>query len=105
MGFQGPTPNFRGEKRGEYPRARAPVYFLANDRDRETIDGDISDPLFSLSLSPLLPHLWNTCNRSASTENRVHYVNFIPYRVQLNSFRVSRTWSGSDSKKLMKPPA
>lgn len=53
MGFQGPTPNFRGEKRGEYPRARAPVYFLANDRDRETIDGDISDPLFSLSLSPL----------------------------------------------------
>lgn len=97
-----------GKTRGISTSSRVyppPVYFLANDRDRETIDGDISDPPSSLSLSPLLSHLSNTCNRSASTENRVHYVNFIPYRVQLNSLRVSRMWSGSDSKKLMKPPA
>lgn len=106
MGFQGPTsmrvytePNFRGEKRREYPRAYAfllypPVYFLANDRDRETIGGDISNPSESFEYVQPQRH-----------ENKVHYVNFIPYRVQLNSLRVSRTWSGSDSKKLMKPPA
>lgn len=85
----------RGKTKGISTSLRVPpVYFLANDRDRETIGGDISDPSESFEYVQPQRH-----------ENKVHYVNFIPYRVQLNSLRVSRTWSGSDSKKLMKPPA